>query len=171
MISITSLGVKVMEYKNPSVNDNRAQAAHARPTKSSIPDGKKWVMVLIAILLVVVLFGAAWGVVKMATADAGIKKDKYQAVFLTNGQVYFCKLKSITELYVDCSDIYYLQVQQNVQPADKNAQQSQVSLAKLGSELHGPDDEMHINRDQVLFWENLKDDGKVVTAIHQNAKK
>ena len=38
-------------------------------------------------------------------------------------------------------------------------------LQKLGSELHGPEDQMVINRDQVQFWENLKDDGQVVKAI------
>ncbi len=159
-----------MEYKSPS--SNGSHAAGARPVGMAMKsDGKKWGMWLIGALLIIVLLGAAWGVFKMATADAGIKKDKYQAVFLTNGQVYFCKLKNITELYVDCSDIYYLQVQQAVQPADAKDQQSQVSLAKLGSELHGPDDEMHINRDQVLFWENLKDNSKVVEAIKQNTKK
>jgi hypothetical protein len=58
-------------------------------------------------------------------------------------------------------------VQQTVQPKDQSASSNnqQVSLAKLGGELHGPEDVMYVNRDQVLFWENLKDNGKVVTAI------
>jgi hypothetical protein len=43
---------------------------------------------------------------------------------------------------------------------------SQVSLAKLGSELHGPKDEMYIASDQMLFWENLNSGtSKVVQAI------
>lgn len=40
-----------------------------------------------------------------------------------------------------------------------------ISLAKLGNELHGPEDKMFINSDQLLFWENLKDDGQVAKAI------
>ena len=67
------------------------------------------------------------------------------------------------------TDIYYLQVQQTVQPKDSSAaaanNNQQVSLAKLGGELHGPEDVMYVSRQQVLFWENLKTDGKVAKAI------
>jgi hypothetical protein len=84
--------------------------------------------------------------------------------------VYFGKISNVTGEYVKLTDIYYLQVQQQAQgqqPA-QNTQQPQFSLAKLGSELHGPEDTMYINRKEVLFWENLKDDGKVVQAIKNN---
>lgn len=127
---------------------------------------------LLAVLLVLVSLAAlGWFANKAfaaVTADNAIKSKQYQAVFLTNGQVYFCKLAKVASGYVKCTDIYYLQVQQQVQPEDKsksNDQQPQVSLAKLGGELHGPEDVMYISRQQVLFWENLKDDGKVTKAI------
>lgn len=100
------------------------------------------------------------------TADSPIKGKEYQAVFLTNGQVYFGKVAQVDSSYVKLTEIYYLQVQQQVQPTDKNSTQSpQVSLAKLGGELHGPEDVMYVSRQQVLFWENLKNDGKVAKAI------
>jgi len=131
---------------------------------------KKWTAVIV-IIVVVILVCLGMGAYKMMNANAGIKTGQYQAVFLTNGQVYFCKLSNINEGYVTCNDIYYLQVQQTVQPAEKkDGDQPKVSLAKLGSELHGPEDQMHINREQVLFWENLKDSSKVVTAIKENNK-
>jgi hypothetical protein len=131
---------------------------------------KKWVTAAIVVVVLVVL-GLGVGAYKMMSMNAGVKTAQYQAVFLTNGQVYFCKLSNINDRYVVCKDIYYLQVQQAVQPADKSsADQPKVSLAKLGSELHGPEDEMQINRDQVLFWENLKDSSKVVNAIKDNQK-
>lgn len=97
----------------------------------------------------------------------GTQTEGYQAVFLTNGQVYFGKISSMTATDVTLEDIYYLQVQQqNIQPpAEQQGQQPQLSLVKLGNELHGPQDKMIINRDHVLFWENLKDDGRVVKAI------
>ena len=123
-----------------------------------------WIVAIVAVLLVV--FGAWFAWSKMS-GDSGVKGGQYQAVFLTNGQVYFGKVSDVNGDYVKLSDIYYLQVQQSVQPEDKNkTDQSQVSLAKLGSELHGPEDSMHISRQQVLFWENLKNDGKVVQAIN-----
>jgi len=126
-----------------------------------------WVVSIVVVLLVV--FGAWFAWSKMG-GDTGVKSGQYQAVFLTNGQVYFGKVSNINGDYVKLSDIYYLQVQQSVQPDDKSKNsdkdQSQVSLAKLGSELHGPEDSMNISRQQVLFWENLKNDGKVVQAIN-----
>ena len=123
--------------------------------------------VVVVVLAVVVFF--AWKQMGGSTS-AAIKSGQYQALFLTNGQVYFGKLSNVDDKYVRLTDIYYLQVQQNVQPADSKTQ-PQVSLAKLGSELHGPEDQMEVNRDQVLFWENLKNDGKVVKAIQDNQKK
>lgn len=127
--------------------------------------------ILIGVAAIVVAIGLILCAIKLmgsnSSVEGEIKRDKYQAVFLTNGQVYFCKLTNISKEYVICADIYYLQVQQKVQPKDDN-EESQVSLAKLGTELHGPEDKMIINRDQVLFWENLKDDGKVVKAITEN---
>jgi len=133
---------------------------------------KKWMIiagVIVAALLVMCLGWMGWN--RFVNAD-GVKKAQYQAIFLTNGQVYFGKLTNVNDKYVSLTDVYYLQVQQSstVQPADNKTtdQNPQVSLAKLGNELHGPDDQMAINRDQVLFWENLKDSGKVVDAIKKN---
>jgi hypothetical protein len=129
-----------------------------------------WIGVVIAALLI--LGGGGWWLWNKFASPDGIKSNQYQAIFLTNGQVYFCHLTHVNAQYMNCDDIYYLQVQSSVQPdtsksTDKNPQ---VSLAKLGNELHGPEDHMAINRDQVLFWENLKDSGKVVQAIKQNQK-
>jgi hypothetical protein len=42
---------------------------------------------------------------------------------------------------------------------------AKVSLIKLGSELHGPEDQMSINRDQILFFENMKNSSKINEAI------
>jgi hypothetical protein len=99
-----------------------------------------------------------------------VDKDKLQAVFLNGGQVYFGKIHSLNSKYITLDSIYYLRVNQQVQPnqtanASDTASAQDVSLAKLGCELHGPTDAMVINREQVLFWENLKDDGQVATAV------
>lgn len=97
-----------------------------------------------------------------ATGESG-----WQAVFLTNGQVYFGKLSGKGGKYATLHDIYYLQLAQAPQPStQKNEQQQpQVSLVKLGNELHGPVDEMKINRDHILFIEDMKNESKVVQAI------
>ena len=99
--------------------------------------------------------------------SANVDEDKFQAIFLTDGQIYFGKLDESSDDYAVLRDIYYLQVEQQVQPVqgEELQQQARISLAKLGNELHGPEDEMFVNRDQILFWENLKDEGQVVEAI------
>jgi hypothetical protein len=97
----------------------------------------------------------------------------YQAVFLTNGQVYFGKLSGTTASYATLEDIYYLQVTTPpLQGSQESAQQQQqqLSLVKLGQELHGPVDEMKINRDQILFFEDMKEDGRVMQAIREYQK-
>ena len=97
-----------------------------------------------------------------------ILNDKYQAVFLDSqdGQVYFGKLDVYNDDLYRLADIYYVRVENPIQPEGANqASQPNISLAKLGNELHGPEDVMFISRSKVLYWENLKDDGQVVTAI------
>lgn len=126
--------------------------------------------VLVVLLIITSLVATAYlgfRLVSGTSTGSAVKKNQYQALFLTNGQVYFGHLQSVDGSYVKLKDIYYLQVQQQVQPDQNknNQQQPQVSLAKLGGELHGPEDVMYVDRSQVLFWENLKNDGKVATAI------
>jgi hypothetical protein len=93
--------------------------------------------------------------------------DAWQAVFLSNGQVYFGHVVKTTPSSVVLQDIYYLQASGPLQ-AGAEQQQKDLALVKLGAELHGPTDEMRINREHVLFVEDLKDDSKVVKAIEQH---
>jgi hypothetical protein len=138
---------------------------------------------LATLIVIIVIIVAAWyflvsrGALPGSTIkDSGSNISDYSAVFLTNGQVYFGKLDKLTDTEVDIKDIYYLQVnQQNLQPADSKTPAASaspdISLVKLGNELHGPNDRMRINRQQVLFTESLKSDSKVVKAIADFASK
>jgi hypothetical protein len=159
-----------------TVNDNNVpEPQPVRPAVSSrhVSDGatmRKVVMGLVGLVALGVLIWLGARAYGTLTADSAVKSKQFQAVFLTNGQVYFGKFSQINSSYVKLTDIYYLQVQQTVQPSSSSSSSSnnqQVSLAKLGGELHGPEDVMFINRDQVLFWENLKNSGKVVQAIQK----
>lgn len=168
-----------MDFKMQSNQQTQPQAAsvpaprHTANGGSNGSGSRKMLTALIGlVVLVVVVVGLmfAWNAKNSGTTGAsGVEKDKYQAVFMTNGQVYFGKLAKVDAGYTELTDVYYLQVQQSVQPGTEepaaNAEQPQVSLTKLGNELHGPTDKMHISKDQVLFWENLKDDSTVVKAI------
>lgn len=150
-----------------------------RPSGSS---AMPWVILAVVLLVFViggVLFRDRLFPNKSAsnTAMEDQASSGYQAVFLTNGQVYFGKLSGMTASYATLKDIYYLQVTtppiqgQGSQQDQAAAQaQQQLSLVKLGQELHGPVDAMKINRDQILFYEDIKEDGRVMQAIREYQK-
>lgn len=141
------------------------------PSSSKMPWVILGVVVVVLVVLGVLFRGQIFGK-KNGSAPAASASSGYQAVFLTNGQVYFGKLSQANTDYPVLTDIYYLQVvqpplqgqQSGTTPPAANSQ-SQISLVKLGNELHGPVDEMHISRPQILFYEDLKSDGQVVKAI------
>jgi hypothetical protein len=160
----------------PMARPEHYRAASADTDGDRQEPGSKmpWIVlgVIIVVLVVVgVLFRDKLFGPKNVMPDMGSDVSAYQAVFLTNGQVYFGQLSQANSDYPILTDIYYLQVvqpplqgQQSGTPAPQS-QQSQISLVKLGNELHGPVDEMHISKSQILFYEDLKSDGQVVKAI------
>jgi hypothetical protein len=153
--------------------DTRARVA-STPQK---PRGKKKLLLWIVggIIALALLVGGTWFYNK--TVGSTIDSSRYQAVFLTNGQVYFGKLHRAGEYY-KLSNVFYLQASQSSTDGSNNPQQAATSnagvqLIKLGNEVHGPEDSMVIEKNQVLFFENLKNDGKVVDSINKytNQKK
>jgi len=131
------------------------------------------VVVLVLIIGAFVFRGQIFGKHAATSTATSSQPSSYVAAFLTNGQVYFGKLKNPDGDYVTLDDIYYLQVgpQQGSATSQNSASttaQQQITLVKLGNELHGPVDEMHISRAQILFYEQLKSDGQVVKAIMQD---
>lgn len=124
---------------------------------------KIFLVAVAVIALLLILFGFP------RVSSKAIDVTTYQAVFLTNGQVYFGKLEKPTSRYPRLTDVYYLRQNQQIQQVEEQSasSQPQVSLIKLGDELHGPTDEMLLSRDHILFWENLKDNSMVVKAIKQ----
>lgn len=122
--------------------------------------------IIIIILLLIIISGAwyfVFGGNNRTSSTTDVKN--YSAVFLVNGQVYFGKLGKSSSDYTVLTDIYYLQVNEQIQPATKQTDQTKISLVKLGDEIHGPKDQMKINKAQILFIEDLKEDGQVAKTI------
>lgn len=157
---------------------NTNTPAHTVSRTSSRKLGGKWLRfasvgllfsatILVVALLFYIYFGGP------TSESSYINKDRMQAVFLTSGQVYFGDVTNLNDKYLRLQNVYYLRVNdsdaQQVQP-ESSTQQQDVSLVKLGCELHGPEDEMVVNRDDISFWENLKTDGQVAKAIDQYVK-
>ncbi len=87
-----------------------------------------------------------------------VPADKWQAVFLENGQVYFGRMHDTGGDYVSLSNVYYLKEASDLS-------QSNLNLVKLGGELHGPEDTINIRKESIAFWENMKDTSRVVQSI------
>jgi len=160
----------VFNKRNPMSDMEMTGMASESPSK-----GKAFSMIIM-ILVIIILALFAWLGFKLLTADsiAKVSGRDWQAVFLSNGQVYFGKVKSVGFKTLTLSDIYYLQVV--TKPLQRTEEggtgstasqqtQQELTLIKLGNEIHGPTDSMLINRDQILLTEQLKSDSRVVTTI------
>lgn len=117
----------------------------------------------VAIAAVVILAVVVFGIVSYM----GQPPRAWSAVFLTNGQVYFGYTARVTPHTIELRDVYYLQVTPPLQQRTEGqpAPQPDITLVKLGNELHGPTDAMAINREHVLFTEELRDNSTIVQAI------
>ncbi len=121
-----------------------------------------------AVIVVAILIAAALALFisfKPASEAELVNTDKLQAVFLTNDQVYFGKITSVNSKYIVLTNIYYLQTSSGSTATKTTAASNNISLVKLGCELHKPQDQMVISQEQVSFWENLQTDGQVAKAV------
>jgi hypothetical protein len=152
--------------------------SHTAPIqpKKKMRRRKPFIALVILVVIIAILAVISFKV-KDTDISSAINTSEYQAVFFTNGQVYFGKLSSINNAYFKLTTIFYLQssatsstTTSSSNPQDTSSD-SNVQLIKLGSEIHGPEDEMVINKDQLLFFENLKPTGKVSQSITSYLKK
>ena len=167
-----SQNVNVRPVSEMPVNRPEPRANHEFQPRRSNGSKAPWIVLVIAILVLLAVVGYLFRDKFTNKAVTTQKSSGYQAVFLTNGQVYFGKISNAGADYVTLKDIFYLQVNQQLQSGSaatqqQSDQQPQLSLVKLGNELHGPVDSMQINRSQILFYEDMKSDGKVAEAIAQ----
>ncbi len=133
--------------------------------------GIVYIVLLFSVTILVVATLVSLATSRNHQESKNIDKGQMQAVFLNNGQVYFGNIKTLNSEYLKLTNVYYLRVNQQVQPGQQQqTNQNDVSLAKLGCELHGPQDTMIVNRDQITFWENLKGDGQVAKAVAEFVK-
>jgi len=131
---------------------------------------------LLIITVIVIIAIAGYWVFKKPSSNSIVDATKYQAVFLSNGQTYFGKVVDPNEKYIALTDVYYLVLKQPLQSQkndtadqDQDRSKAEYTLIKLGKEMHGPTS-MSINKDQILFIENLADDSRVVSAIKNTQK-
>jgi hypothetical protein len=104
------------------------------------------------LVLVVVLLAALAGVVYW---QKGGFEEKYSAVYLNTGDIYFGKLSRFPRMTL--SDVWFLQ-------KGSDSQQG-FGLSKFEQAFWGPSDEMVINDKNVIWVTELKSDSEVIKAI------
>lgn len=122
-----------------------------------------------ALLFIVALLVAAvvWFIYSSSPASQAkyVDSSKLQAIFLNTGQVYFGNIQALNKDYLVLSNVYYLQSSNSSGSASSSTANQNISLVKLGCELHKPYDRMVVNTAQITFWENLQSDGQVANAV------
>lgn len=125
--------------------------------------------IMVAGILLVAIIFTGWYVM-----DLFFNKNittTYQAYFLLNGQVYFGKDIERKNGYTILKNVYYLELVNNEQFQNQAGvdKQTQLSLKKLGTELHGPTDTLYVNDDHILFYEDLRPDSNVLKSIESKS--
>lgn len=107
----------------------------------------------------------------------GTGKSDYVAVYLAGGKVYFGKFRNVRSDTPSLTDVFFLSVSQQrpstaaESPDDAEGatveppQDLDYELVKLTDQLQKPSDQLILSRDQILFWEPLREDSRVVEAI------
>lgn len=153
---------------NPVANNHSAKKS-TRTNKLNIQKiGTLFIGLILTLLLVSVILLVSFS---KPTSESGyVNTSKLQAVFLNTGQVYFGNVQTINPAYLVLTNIFYLQSNSSSSSSSSTSSNSNVSLVKLGCELHAPYDQMIINMSSVTFWENLKPSGQVAQAVNKYYK-
>jgi len=163
------------QASQPAANSSPAPAHTPRSPKLAVKTNKWWqISGLVLLFSITILAVAAIAILAFGTSNQTkfVNNKKYQAVFLTNGQVYFGNIKQMGDDYLRLQNIYYLQSNNSSTPTSTpSTTNSSYTLVQLGcQQVHDPYNEMIINRSQVSFWENIQDNGQVVKQINQYKK-
>ncbi len=158
--------IRFTRSEPPKIVPNEMRAPNNQNKKSSL---KNVLIFLICLLVLVIISLAIYAGRKTWMAKEDPSASLYYAAFLANGQVYFGQLKEKSSDEFVLKNVYYLQIA-GAGTAQQELSESKFSLVKLGDELHGPTDEMYINTKNLLFYEKLKKDSKVVQSIESGKK-
>jgi len=141
---------------------------------------RSWLTPSILLPLIVLVIGAYWFYqsTNQSPKAFGFSKDAFHAVFMSNGQVYFGKISRINDQFATVDQVYYLRkfdtplqpIADNERATIDDKNKPDLQIVKLGGEIHGPQNRMTINRQHILFIEELKADSRVVQTIEKEKK-
>jgi hypothetical protein len=116
--------------------------------------------------LVVVALVASWFGMQayLHRNEQKIDHNRYQAVFLEDGKIFFGKLENLDGPYITLNNAY--QARSTEADKDNTTNSSYVRLARLADDTaYSPDGSISIQSSKILYWQNLKTDSKVSQLI------
>ena len=121
-------------------------------------------VILIFVLALIFVYVSFWqnGYIKNITQVIKFR-NSYQAVFLSNDQVYFGKITELTNKYIVLNNPYYIQINQTT--VSEENPQPEMKLIAIKDEFHKPKDFMLIEKSSVIFIEELRDTSQIVDII------
>ena len=152
-----------MDNTNETVVSNRRSkvpSSMERMCGMCCGGNKKWLIVFIVIFLVL------WGLSHWFGVFSGVDRSSYQAVFLTNGQVYFGQLRSSGMGFLLLKDAHYLQIAATPEGTSAVLPVN-LNLISIKNQPQGPLGSIYIPRNQIIFWENLKSDSEAIKIIEE----
>lgn len=83
-----------------------------------------------------------------------VKPGSYQAVILSNGSLYFGRLRREVGDFYELTDVYFVRDERGSR-----------RVTRLSEELHGPENRMLIKKSSVTVIEDLRADSQITRAI------
>ncbi|MDD3101710.1 MAG: hypothetical protein PHE59_01015 [Patescibacteria group bacterium] len=123
--------------------------------------------VVVLIVGIIIFIGV---VVVLSLMVFSAKETSWQAVYVSNDQMYFGHIVKDNGKILVLKDVHYLQMQQIAATKEGEQPSQQLTVVKAGSEVYGPTGEMKINWDHILFTQKLKADSQVIEAINKLGK-
>jgi len=136
-------------------------------SKPAPAKNKSWLAA--TLVIIIICLAAVWLFMSQSTT---LEKDNsFKAVYLENGETYYAKVVKEDALNIYLDDVYYIQIQQQVIPAETEDEEDQVVevpvLIKRGQEFHKPQGLMQINRSKLVAVEEIGQDSEIIAEINR----
>ena len=144
---------KMVSAVNESVFKRLANACLARLPKTA----GGWTALLLGLILI-------WQIATTYTrlfpeALPKINPGQFQGVYLNNGQEYFGHLEEMNADYVLLKDVHFLRTK------DEKSPQQSIDVIRMVDSVHSPENVMYIPKEQIIFWQNIRQDSPLAKAI------
>ncbi len=141
----------------------RESASRAELRRSRTP-----VAAVLLALLVGIILGAGGATLLRPSSDGfagAIDETRYQAVILSNDKVYFGKISAASGDFYELKNAFFLRETRAGDGAEPVR-----ALLPVNREIHAPDNDMLIRKEEVVLVENLAKDSPILQEIQRQKR-